>query len=60
MMDEKGTWFDVVVVTNAIDRDADPGHQASPLSGFGARRTEPGSAEFDIADCGVPNSVIKA
>src|SRR6185436_11040994 len=35
MMDEKSAWFDVVVVSDTVDGDADPGHLASRLRGSG-------------------------
>jgi hypothetical protein len=31
VLDEKGSGFDVVVVADAVDHDADPGHRASRL-----------------------------
>src|ERR1044072_5691291 len=34
-MDEKSAWLDVVVVSDTVDGDADPGHLASRLRGSG-------------------------
>src|SRR3982750_4748127 len=35
MLDEKSAWLDVVVVSDTVDGDADPGHLASRLRGSG-------------------------